>query len=473
MGDRIQMEVKKKAFTLKVVFFKYLLTLGLTFIVFVGLYMGIFYLGQKKGVIFTANYSEDLARRVKPSLAKAPNITENMIPYGCKFVVLNKKYEVIKTNLEGQNLLTATEYAKGTYLKNISQRSYYLIERQDGFCVLQYYVQMSYQSEFLNQHFPSPETIMIVTFVILYVFIVFIVTTIYAKNLNKNLRPLLQATEKIKEQNLDFDIKYSAVKEFNDVLLSISDMKTELKKSLKQQWNLEGAKKEQISALAHDLKTPLTIIKGNAELLSDSSLNKEQQEYIDYICKNSQQIEQYIKILIEISNSEKALFLQLEKIDSTNFIRGIHDQIEAIANTRGLEVGFIKTDIPSSIIIDQSLIQRAIMNVITNAVDYSPDNGKLCFEVKLIDNKINFIITDSGKGFSSEDIKLCTNQFYMGDCSRASKIHFGIGLYIAESFVNLHGGTLHIANSPITGGAQVTIEIPICKKNIRKKNKRD
>ncbi|TGE35792.1 hypothetical protein E4K67_23835 [Desulfosporosinus fructosivorans] len=90
-------------------------------------------------------------------------------------------------------------------------------------------------------------------------------------------------------------------------------------------------------------------------------------------------------------------------------------------------------------------------------------NGTIKFEVKSLDNKINFITTDSGKGFSSEDIKLATKQLCMGDYSRASKIHYGIGLYITESIVKLHGGTLHIANSLVTGGAQVTIEIPTCK----------
>ncbi|MBU3188164.1 HAMP domain-containing histidine kinase [Clostridium bowmanii] len=456
------MEVKKKTFTLKAVFFKYLLTLGVAFIVFAGLYLGIFNLAQKKGVIFLPNYSENLARSAKTLLAKVPEIKENMIPYGCKFAVLNKKYKVIKTNLEGVDLLTAVECAKGTYTENGGKKFYYFIERQDGFCVLQYYVQMSYQSEFLNKHLPDPEETIIVIFAIIYFLIVFIITTIYAKNLNKHLKPLLEATEKIKKQDLDFDIKHSRVKEFNDVLLSISEMKTDLKKSLERQWNIEGAKKEQISALAHDLKTPLTIIKGNAELMCDSTLDEQQKEYMDYISKNTGQIDQYIKILIEIANSEKAIFLQLEKVELENFIDTIHQQLEAIANTKGLKVEFTKTYIPRSIILDKSLLQRAIMNVISNAVDYSPNNGKIYFQVKFMDNKISFITTDSGKGFSRENIKSATKQFYMGDSSRASKSHYGIGLFITESFVNLHGGTLHIANSTVTGGAEVTIEIPIC-----------
>ena len=354
------MEIKKKDLTLKAVFFKYLLTLGLTFIALAGLYFVIFGLCTQNGVVLIPSYSEDLARSAKPLLESAPEITENMIPYGCKFAVFDKKYKVVKTNLKGKDLMTATGYAKGTYSKNESKKYYYFIERQDGFCVLQYYIKMSYQSEFLNQHLPDPEIIMIITFAALYFFIVLIITTIYAKKLNKNLLPLLKATEKIKNQDLDFGIEYSGIREFNDVLLSISDMKTELKKSLEQQWNLEGAKKEQISALAHDLKTPLTIIKGNAELLSESILDKEQQEYINYISKNTRQIDQYIKTLIDISNSEKTLFLQMENIDFENFIDTIHEQIEAIANTKGLKIEFTKNYITRSISLDKDLLQRAI-----------------------------------------------------------------------------------------------------------------
>lgn len=461
MGDRIQMEVKKKAFTLKTVFFRYLLTLAVVFIVFAGIYTVIVNICSQSGAIILPSYSEELARRAKPLLSSSPEITEDMIPEGCKFVVLDNKFSVVKTNLEGKTLLSATEYAKGTYPKSGSKKSYYLIEREDGFCVLQYYVEMSYQSEFLNQHFPSPESIMVIIFVLLYLFIVVIITTIYAKNLNKHLKPLMQATEKIKEQDLDFEIKYSGIKEFNDVILSISHMKSELNKSLKQQWNIEQVRKNQISALAHDIKTPLTIIKGNAELMCDSTLDSEQREYIDYISKSIRQIDQYVKTLINISNSEKALFMNLKRIDSENFINTIHDQLDAISNIKRLKVEFSKMDVPTEIIIDEELLKRAIMNVISNAVDYSPYSSKICFEVKLLDNKIGFITTDSGKGFSSEDIKHATKQFYMGDSSRASKVHFGMGLYITQAFVNRHGGTIHMDNSIVTGGAQVTIEIPV------------
>lgn len=104
-------------------------------------------------------------------------------------------------------------------------------------------------------------------------------------------------------QDLDFEVKNSDVKEFNEVLISISNMKIALKESLMMQWHMEKEKKNQICALAHDIKTPITIIKGNAELLKESQLCQEDREFTDYIINNADKVEKYISILIDISKS--------------------------------------------------------------------------------------------------------------------------------------------------------------------------
>lgn len=445
--------------TLKTVFLRYLLVLCLafaaTFIIFAGIVALCFH-GQ---LLYAADHSETLARQAKVALESAETVTEDMIPVGCNYVVFDKNYNLLETNLSGQELLEAKAYAQGIYQSNGSIKNYYAIKRQNGICVLQYFIGMRYSSEFLQQHFPSIQTLLIIVFAFLFIIVILFTSTAYAKSLNRRLGALIYATNNIKEKNLDFNITYSGIKEFDDVILSLAEMKTELKLSLEQQWNLEQAKKDQISALAHDLKTPLTIIKGNAELLSDSALSKEQQEYMNYISKNTRQIEQYIKFLMEISNSEKAFSLKLEKVNNEDFIDTIHSQLDALANTKGIRVNFTKAYVPKEITVDQALLYRAIMNVISNAVDYSPNNSSVFFEIKYINNKSIFIITDSGKGFSNEDMKSATKQFYMGDRSRASKVHYGIGLFISEGIIKLHGGILEIANSSLTGGGQVSIII--------------
>ena len=125
-----------------------------------------------------------------------------------------------------------------------------------------------------------------------------------------------EATERIAEQNLDFE----------DVLNSFSDMKNNLKSSLEKQWSEEQLKREQIAALAHGLKTPLTVIQGNIDLINEIELDGEQRLYVGYITESSGQMGVYIRTLIDISRTVAGYQLNLEEID----IAGYMEQIENI-----------------------------------------------------------------------------------------------------------------------------------------------
>ncbi len=135
-----------------------------------------------------------------------------------------------------------------------------------------------------------------------------------------------EATERIAEQNLDFEVGHSKIKEFEDVLNSFSDMKNNLKSSLEKQWSEEQLKREQIAALAHGLKTPLTVIQGNIDLINEIELDGEQRLYVGYITESSGQMGVYIRTLIDISRTVARYQLNLEEID----IAGYMEQIENI-----------------------------------------------------------------------------------------------------------------------------------------------
>lgn len=99
-------------------------------------------------------------------------------------------------------------------------------------------------------------------------------------------------------------------------------MRKELKLSLENQWKAEQSRKEQISALAHDLKTPLTIIRGNAEILFDTSPTEEQAESIHFIEESSLQMQSYIKMLIELAKDTDLYNLQYQTLSFLDFNRG-------------------------------------------------------------------------------------------------------------------------------------------------------
>jgi signal transduction histidine kinase len=235
-------------------------------------------------------------------------------------------------------------------------------------------------------------------------------------------------------------------------------MKTELKFSLETQWEIEQRRKMQISALVHDIKTPLTVVRGNAEMLNDTDQTGEQREFTHYILKNTDGMEQYVQMLIELSKAEVGYLLQREKVNTKTFLDELYSQIHALVSIKHLKTEFEEKDLPEIINVDSSLMQRAIMNIVSNAVDYSPDGGLIQFSVSAEKHKFRFTVVDSGKGFSAEDLKKAAMQFYQGDSSRSSKSHYGMGLFIADSIVRQHGGSIDIANFHAKGGGMVTIE---------------
>ena len=267
-------------------------------------------------------------------------------------------------------------------------------------------------------------------------------------------------TEKIQKQELDFEVRKSDIKEIDTVLKSMDKMRGALKESLEQQWQQEQVRKEQISSLAHDLKTPLTIIRGNADLLCDTSLTEEQKDCVGYIESGSAQMQDYVQTLIEVTKLQNVFRLQKEAVALDSFVQEVKEQFRGLAVVKQIELVWTCTWERQEIVIDTVLFLRALMNVFANAVAYTREGGRILVHVYEKEGAIIFKITDTGKGFSQEALKHATEQFYMEDDSRGSREHHGIGLYAADSIVRQHGGELVLRNSEETGGAEVCLKIP-------------
>ena len=332
--------------------------------------------------------------------------------------------------------------------------------RENEYVVLQYYIGSQFTNEWLYEHFPSPEILLYILIAINCIAVCVILTAKFAKNMRAQLSPLFEATRQVAGQNLDFEVGHSKIKEFEDVLCSFANMKDNLKISLEKQWHAEQLQREQIAALAHDLKTPLTVIQGNIDLISETELDAEQKLYAGYITESSEQMQSYIKILIDISRAAVGYQLRKEKVDFREYIRKLNVQIGSLCKIKGIHLQENILSVPQSLEIDGMLLERAIMNIVNNALDYSPQGGTIYVEVCNLGSNTQISIADEGNGFSKEALKHAHERFFMDDQSRGSKMHFGMGLYIAESIVKQHGGNLILENSKQTHGANVIINIP-------------
>ena len=347
----------------------------------------------------------------------------------------------------------------GVIDQNLKKR-YLLVTRENEYVVLQYYIGAQYTNEWMNMHLPSPDILLIILIAAGGIFVCLFLTTRFTKKLRLQLEPLYEATSEVAKQNLDFEVGHSNIKEFEDVLLSFSHMKESLKASLEQQWEAEHMQKEQIAALAHDLKTPLTVIQGNADLISETELDEEQRLYAEYISSSSEQMQLYIRTLIDISRAASGYQLHMEDIDVLSYVVQLRGQIDALCQTKKIGLQMELEHLPDVLSVDKLLLERAIMNVINNALDYSPQDSSIHISIISGKQHLKITVTDAGPGFSQEDLLHAEEQFYMADHSRSSNLHFGMGLFITKSIVQQHGGQLVLSNSEKTGGAQVTILIP-------------
>ena len=412
------------------------------------------------GLTTYGDYSEIRANELAPILAATPDLSDVQIPMGIEYALLDKNYQLIETTLDEIELEQAMRYATTGASDQNLQKRYLLVTRENEYVVLQYYIGAQYTNEWMNEHLPSPDILLIVLIAAGGIFVCLLLTTKFAKKLRLQLVPLFEATSEVARQNLDFEVGHSNIKEFEDVLISFSHMKESLKASLEQQWKAEQMQKEQIAALAHDLKTPLTVIQGNADLISETELDEEQRLYAEYISSSSEQMQLYIRTLIDISRAATGYQLHMEDIDLPAYVEQLREQIDALCQTKKIGLQVQIEHLPAVLSMDKLLLERAIMNIVNNALDYSPQDSPILISMTGDKGSLQISVTDAGPGFSQEDLLHAEEQFYMADRSRSSNLHFGMGLFITKSIVQQHGGQLILSNSEKTGGAQVTISIP-------------
>ncbi|WPK12767.1 HAMP domain-containing sensor histidine kinase [Lysinibacillus louembei] len=441
-------------------FLRYLLLLTLGTILLALLLAGLFSLAFSTNIVLPANYTEWQISQLKGQLSSSEVITEDMIPPLADYAIVSKDGHFLSGSLSPQETLEAQQLIdKGK--RGQGQYFYSVIERASELCIIRYRISPEYSSPLLRAYLPNIELLSIIVFIVGIIALTATIAIHFGKSLQHKMIGLQEAIEKIENQNLDFDISPSGIQEIDGVALSLEQMKNALSHSLQQQWHHEHMRREQIAALAHDLKTPITIIKGNAELLQGTAQDAEQQAYNQYILKNTQTIEQFTQQLIDLSNMDTHMLEEKADIDTELFIEELEQQMLALATKKSIAVNVQRKSLPAVIHANAKLLQRAISNIISNAMEHTPPNGQVMLTIATNNVALVLTITDSGSGFSPQDLQEAMKQFYQGDQSRNNNNHHGMGLYIAATIIKQHQGQIKLANNACTSGAEVTVTIPI------------
>lgn len=297
-------------------------------------------------------------------------------------------------------------------------------------------------------------------FFVLTVIMILCLNCFYSRKISSEILWLTKGVKELQEENLDVDLGHSKISEIEETLRAIDKLRSELKASLEKQWKMEEHKVNCILALGHDMKTPIAIIKGNLELMSETGLNDIQREYNDSNLHNVNRMQRYTEELILAfkSSREEALVKKNQNFDS--FFGKLSENYYLLGKKRKR---VLKMEMGScgEYCFDEILLERAINNVVINAFENTKDNDSIKITLEKT-GAIYLIIEDSGEGFSKELLEYGVEAFVRADKSRskrAGELHLGLGLYQAKKIAEFHGGELEISNSIELGGARVEIRL--------------
>ena len=450
---------KRRGLGLGSLFEAYTFLMGFALIIWAAVFYFAFNMLTNIGVIYPANYAEYRIDEVCEQIETASEVTADLIPDVCHYVVFSEDGEVLAGDLDEKDVETAWKVLSN---KNYSDGKFYrVILRTDEYVVLQYSLKSQYRSVWMNEHLPKPENLMIFFILFGCIGIMQIFAKRFGSVIRKKMTPMMGALEQIGDRNLDFKINYSGVREIDECLVALDDMRYALKTSLQKQWETEQEKSRQMSALAHDIKTPLTVVRGNSELLLETELTDEQKNYADYISGSALQIQNYVQTLIEVTKSQEGIEQVPVNVNVFDVLADIKKQTLGLSEVYQHQINWkeeLESENSDSIIsVVYDHVVRAVMNAVRNAAEHTPKGGVINITATYSGGELVFTIEDSGSGFTPEALTYGTEQFFMDDSSRSGGSHYGIGLFFAKKVAEAHGGKIILANSKETGGAKVEI----------------
>ena len=257
---------------------------------------------------------------------------------------------------------------------------------------------------------------------------------------------LRKATQNIKEGNLDFVLEVDGTDEFAELCRDFEEMRRRLKESAEEKVLLDKENKELISNISHDLKAPITAVKGYVEGIMDGVADtpEKMDRYVRTIYNKTNEMDHLINELTFYAKIDpNRIPYTFSKLNVDDYFSDCAEEVGLELETRGIQLyyaNYVEKDV--LVIADGEQIRRVIHNIISNAIKYmDKPKGVIQIRVKDVGDFIQVEIEDNGKGIASKDLTYIFDRFYRTDVSRnSSKGGSGIGLSIVRKILEDHGG---------------------------------
>lgn len=268
---------------------------------------------------------------------------------------------------------------------------------------------------------------------------------------------LKKATQNIKEGNLDFVLDVEGEDEFSELCQDFEEMRRRLKESAEEKVLLDKENKELISNISHDLKTPITAVKGYVEGIIDGVADtpEKMNKYIRTIYTKANEMDRLINELTFYSKIDtNRIPYTFNKINISDYFEDCVDELSMELESRGVSLTYFNyLEEDAVVIADAEQIKRVINNIISNSLKYmNKPKGAINIRLRDVGDFIQIEIEDNGKGIAQKDLANIFDRFYRTDASRnSSKGGSGIGLSIVKKIMEDHGGQVWATSKEGTG----------------------
>ncbi|WNN89932.1 sensor histidine kinase [Gloeocapsopsis dulcis] len=299
------------------------------------------------------------------------------------------------------------------------------------------------QQEVDQAVFVAAIVIIVVLFIAL--FLAWIIT-------GKVLAPLKLLTETARsitdfDQNLSQRIPVKGEDEIAELTMTFNEMLDRLEASFASQ-------RDFINDASHELQTPLTIIQGNLEILSDRP--QEQHEILALVNDELNRMSRFVGDLLLLARAERPDFLNVELIDVQKLVEEVYAKAIALANRNW----HLEAKASIRIVADRHRLTQVMMNLIRNAVEHTTEDGLIEIGASLVDDCVHFWVRDTGVGINLADQERIFKRFARASASRRRSEGAGLGLSIVKAIAKAHGGSVKLHSYPGVGST-FTVVIPL------------
>ena len=299
-------------------------------------------------------------------------------------------------------------------------------------------------------------------FFYLAVSVIFMLKQFYKNRLKMPFALLEKGVLEIQNQNLQFSLEYESQDEMGQLLKSMDKMRETLIENYEYMWKLIEEQKQLNAAFAHDLRTPLTVLKGYCEFLSrylpQGAVSQEKMaDILLLMTKQLERLSDFSKTMKEVRNLDEYP-IEKENTELFHFCKTIEGITEAL-NMGGdvtLSVKYLSEEMEKQkVFFDENIVLEVLDNLLSNAIRFAKSQVIVSIEIeeKAMGKYMYLYVEDDGKGFLDSELHKAIAPYYS---SEQEEEHFGIGLYICNILCNLHGGTVSLANRIDGNGAIIS-----------------